>query len=278
MKIEDCIVSVERRTAGGCLDLAIVFTQHFAGPIVRLLVTFALPCCLLTWWLTNDSTDMLLIAVPIFSIFASLMSAALIATVGPQVFGVPLSTRNGLTAIRHRFFAFVFLTSVVRMAQLVLGCCLILPLVFPTAMLGHLNEVLFLERTPFKEVTRRLSTLGKGGGFSRNLSRVVGLLGFWALCSVGLFIFGNQLAGWIFNVPIFEAPLVGGEDWGKALAASLVDDQAVVLLMQISVWIPFPIVRLAWFFCYLDQRIRNECWDLDLQFRAEATRLEELTA
>jgi hypothetical protein len=36
------------------------------------------------------------------------------------------------------------------------------------------------------------------------------------------------------------------------------------------------VIRLAWFFCYLDQRIRNECWDLQLQYRAEAARLEEL--
>jgi hypothetical protein len=44
MRIEDCIVRVERRTGGGCLDLAIVFTQRFIRPILRLLLTFAVPC------------------------------------------------------------------------------------------------------------------------------------------------------------------------------------------------------------------------------------------
>jgi len=278
MRIEDCIVSVERRTGGGCLDLAIVFTQQFIKPIVRLLFTFALPSCALTWWLTTGGTDMLLVAIPVFVFFSSLMSAALIATVGPQVFGVPLSTRNGLTAIRKRFISFVFFTTIARMVQGVLAACLVLPCIFPTAMLGHLNEVLFLERTPAKEVSRRLSTLGKGGGYARNLSRLSGLLCFWVICSLGLFIFINQLAGWIFNVEIFTGTMIGGEDWFEALMASFVDDQAVILLLQIAVWIPFPVVRLAWFFCYLDQRIRNECWDLDLQFRAEVTRLEEQPA
>jgi len=278
MRIEDCIVAVERRTGGGCLDLAIVFTQQFIGPIFRLFVTFAVPSCAITWWLTSGGTDMLLVAVPVFLFFSSLMSAALIATVGPQVFGVPLSTRNGLTAIRKRFFSFVIFTVLVRIAQGALASCLILPAIFPTAMLGHLYEVLFLERTPAKEVSRRLSNLGKGGGYSRNLSRLVGLLCFWAICSVGLFIFINQLAGWIFNVEIFQGSMIAGEDSFDAFAASIVDDQAVILLLQVAVWIPYPVVRLAWFFCYLDQRIRNECWDLDLQFRVEAARMEEQPA
>jgi len=52
----------------------------------------------------------------------------------------------------------------------------------------------------------------------------------------------------------------------------------VVVTLQIAMWLTYPIIRLAWFFCYLDQRIRNECWDLDLQCRVEAVRLEEQMA
>ncbi len=278
MKIEDCIVRVERRTGGGCLDLGIVFTQRFFGPIARLLVTFAAPCCLLTWWLSEGRTDLLPMASAIFVLFASLMSATLIATVGPQVFGVPLSTSAGIRAVRQRLFAFLFLTLVVRVIQGLLSFCFVLPAILPTAVLGHLNEVLFLEKTPVRGTGRRLSNLIRGSGYSRNLSRLFGLLTFWAICSTGLFLMINQLADWVFNVEILKGTMIDGEEWFDAFAASIVDDRAVILLAQIAVWIPFPIVRLAWFFCYLDQRIRNECWDLDLQFRAEATRLEEQPA
>ena len=274
MRIEDCIVRVERRTGGGCLDLAIIFARQFAGPILRLLLTFAVPSCLITWWLTIDSTDMLLIAVPIFFIFSSLMSATLIATVGPQVFGVPLSTRTGLRSVWERIFGFLFLTGVVRAAQGVCAACLVVPALLPTAMLGHLTEVLFLERTAVGDVVRRLNILGKGGGFSRNLSRLVGLIAFWAIGSAGLLILIDQLSAWVFNTPIFRGTMITGEDGLEAFWAAMVDDPAVILLLQVAVWIPFPIVRLAWFFCYLDQRIRNECWDLHLQFQMESARLE----
>jgi hypothetical protein len=278
MRIEDCTVRVERRTAGGCLDLAIVFTQQHIGAIAKLLVTFAVPSCLLTWWISGGQTDLLPLSAAIFAFFSSLMSATLIATVGPQVFGVPISTSAGTAAVRQRFIAFLFMTALVRLAQFVLAFCLIVPAILPTAMLGHLNEVLFLERTPIKEVGRRLRNLTRGNGFSRNLSRLSGLMLFWAICSTGLFVLIDQLAAWVFNVEVFKGTMINGEDWFEAFAASVVDDRSVLLLLQVAIWIPFPIIRLAWFFCYLDKRIRNECWDLDLQFRAEATRLEEQTA
>ena len=277
MRIEDCTVRVERRTAGGCLDLAIVFTQQHIGAIAKLLITFAVPSCMITWWISAGRTDLLLLSTAIFAFFSSLMSATLIATVGPQVFGVPISTSAGTAAVRQRFFSFLLMTSLVRLAQFVLAFCLVVPAILPTAMLGHLNEVLFLERTPIREVGRRLRNLIRGNGFSRNLSRLSGLILFWAICSLGLFVLIDQLAAWVFNVEIFKGTMINGEDWFEALAASVVDDRSVLLLLQVAVWIPFPIIRLAWFFCYLDQRIRNECWDLDLQFRAEATRLEEQT-
>ena len=53
MKVEDCIVAVERRRLGGCIDLAFVFVRTYALPIGILTLTFAVPCCLLTWLLAE---------------------------------------------------------------------------------------------------------------------------------------------------------------------------------------------------------------------------------
>ena len=52
MKVEDCIVTVERRSTGGCLDLALVFTRRFWRPLYTLdtLVRRPLvPLCLVDW-------------------------------------------------------------------------------------------------------------------------------------------------------------------------------------------------------------------------------------
>jgi hypothetical protein len=36
----------------------------------------------------------------------------------------------------------------------------------------------------------------------------------------------------------------------------------------------YPIARLTWFFCYMDVRVRRDCWDIELQIIQEARRLE----
>jgi hypothetical protein len=37
----------------------------------------------------------------------------------------------------------------------------------------------------------------------------------------------------------------------------------------------YPIARFAWFFCYIDLRVRGDFWDLELRFEKEVERLRE---
>ena len=53
--------------------------------------------------------------------------------------------------------------------------------------------------------------------------------------------------------------------WGDPVVVTAV--LAVALLV-------YPIGRLAWFFCYIDVRVRRDCWDMELQMLQEAERLE----
>ena len=36
----------------------------------------------------------------------------------------------------------------------------------------------------------------------------------------------------------------------------------------------YPVGRLAWFFCYIDARVRRDCWDMELQIVQQAKHLE----
>jgi hypothetical protein len=51
-------------------------------------------------------------------------------------------------------------------------------------------------------------------------------------------------------------------------------DPLVVSALSATAWLVYPLARLAWFFCYLDARIRKEGWDVELAFRIEAGRLQ----
>ncbi len=278
MNVEDCIVAVERRSLGGCLDLAFVFTREFAGPILRLTLCFAIPSCATVWLLTSSATDMLIPSILILALSVTLYGGALVAAVGPQVFGVPISTRRALRSVWHRAAGFLFLSAVYRFLQLMTAFLLVLPSVIVTSRLGHLPEVLLLEQTSVSGTLPRLSWLTAGGGHTRNFVRLLALLGFWALFSTGLLILADLLSTALFNVPVFLARLPQTDvDFEQKLSAVTLDSPLFLTMLHAAVWVPYPIIRIAWFFCYLDQRIRNECWDLELQFRTEAVRLEQLT-
>ena len=275
MKVEDCIVSVERRSVGGCVDLAFVFARQFILPLSALTLCFAVPSTLLVWQLgMSMGRDVLIPCTVIFGFFSTMLGGAMIAAVGPQVFGVPMSTMSSLRGLGSRIVPYALLAMLARCT----GLCMFVPLVFTMAWCGHLPEVMFLERTPLSQISQRLSWLGRGGGYSRNIGRLVTLTCFWALFAVGLFLMIDLLSGWVFNAPIFFGTIAPGPDQMQALASRIIDDPIVVVTLHVALWLTYPLVRLAWFFCYLDQRIRNECWDLDLQFRVEAVRLEEQIA
>ncbi|MFO1002869.1 MAG: hypothetical protein U0936_21265 [Planctomycetaceae bacterium] len=277
MKVEECIVSVERRTFGGCMDLAFVFSREFAAPITRLWLICAVPSCALVWLTVSRTTDMLIPSLMIFMFFSAIFNALLVACMGPQVFGVPISVRASVKAWRHRFWSWLLLSFVTRFFQFISGFCLIVPSVFVTAYAGHMPEVLFLEQSKLNGVTARLSWLSGGGGYGRSLGRVLGLLFYWSFLSFGLFVLIDVAATMVFNRPIFFAILFEASRDGRDVFLQLThDDPAFLTTIQLALWLPYPVIRLAWFFCYLDQRIRNECWDLQLQYRAEAARLEEL--
>ena len=55
----------------------------------------------------------------------------------------------------------------------------------------------------------------------------------------------------------------------------LTGDPRCLAVFSASVMLVYPIARLAWFFCYIDLRVRRDCWDMELMFRQEARRLEE---
>ena len=277
MKVEECIVTVERRSMGGCLDLAFVFAREFSGPLFRLWLICAVPSCVLVWLLASVAAGMWLWTIVIFLIFSSVFSSLLVGCIGPQVFGVPISVRSSVKAWRKRFWAWFLLSFVMRFMQAITGFCFVLPSIFVTSYAGHMPEVLLLEQAPINSVIKRLSWLAGGGGYSRNLGRLTGLMVFWVVLSFGLFLILDFLATVLFNSPIFFKILFNSsQNMGDVFTQLLYDDPKMLTAIQLTVWLPYPVIRLAWFFCYLDQRIRNECWDLQLQFRVEAARLEEL--
>jgi hypothetical protein len=277
MKVEDCIVAVEPRSLGGCLDLAFVFSREFAVPLSRLWLLCALPSCMAVALLSSLLTRMLLPSLLVFAVFSAIFGSLMVACVGPQVFGVPMSIRSAGRVVAGRLLSWMLLTGALRFFQLISGFCFIVPSGFVTAYAGHLPEVLLLEQTPVRAVMGRLSWLNGAGGYSRNLARALTLFVYWGAMSLGLFLLLDLLLTALCNRPVLLLLARAGRpvsDFRSSLIQLIQDDPVFLTTLQAAIWLPFPIIRLTWFFCYLDQRIRNECWDLQLHVRTEAIRLE----
>ncbi len=275
MKVEDCIVAVERRSAGNSFDLACIFLQRFRGPIFQLWLLNAIPSCCLVWLLSSVTTDMLIPSLLIFLFFSSTFSGQLIAGLGPQVFGEPFSAVQAVKTWRKRLLPWLFLTFTIRIGQILGAFCLLFPALMVTAWGGHLNEVFLLEQSSFRGASKRLSWLTQAGGYGRNMRSLSPLLYFWAGITTGVFIIIDLTAGTLLNQPLFlQQTAMGSSQLSLAIQQTLLDSPGTLTLLQFSLWLGWPLIRIAWFFCYLDQRIRSECWDLQVQFRAEAVRLQ----
>ena len=102
---------------------------------------------------------------------------------------------------------------------------------------------------------------------------------FGAIAVLSLFVLADKGVEFFLGVPIF---------WGRVssdVPAAVLFQEALNLIrydplaitaFHATLWLVYPVARLAWFFCYLDVRIRKECWDVELDFRIEAQRLESL--
>ena len=115
------------------------------------------------------------------------------------------------------------------------------------------------------------------------LGRATWMAQYACLLWIVAFISVDAAASLIFRTPIFLgrlADLPPGASAGDYLAQMgqlLVSDPRVLATLTATALLVYPINRLAWFFCYIDMRVRGDCWDLELKFAQETERLETQT-
>jgi hypothetical protein len=139
------------------------------------------------------------------------------------------------------------------------------------ARYGFLSEVLILEQLRGMKIGKRLEEILKRTHVEA-CGRYLAIASFAFLASTVLFLFLDLTSQLVFGVPIFLAKVswaVAYEDVINLLSY----DPLLVVALASTWWLVYPLARLAWFFCYLDARIRREGWDVEIAFRVEARRI-----
>ncbi len=270
MQLDGALITIERRTTSACIDLAVVFVrQHLAG-VLSLTLLFAIPSCLLSYWAVANTQATLVWMLLWFLLVSPFHGAALVIAAGRRVFGEELSVRAAMQTLRTRVWRYSAYVLLVRGAMLLTACLLLPPLLIGVRY-GFVAEVLFLERAPSRLVRHRLRRL-LDGVYPELVFRSSAMLCFFVALFFGYFVLAEFLATTIFGLPIVSGRLstIGMESEFTLL---LMTDPRVVTVIQGLLWLVYPLVRLAWFFCYLDVRIEKEGWDTELNFRIESQRL-----
>jgi hypothetical protein len=276
MKLDGAIFSLEQRSAGSCIDLAVVFLrEHFWG-IWRLVACFAVPSTVLTWWLVSRAEWTLNGCSLLFFLTCPFCGAVLVAAAGPRLFGEPFSAAKVFRALLSRLFLFSVLMVLIRLVTLVAAVFLIFPAYFVAARYGFLAEILFLEGCPAKRYETRLSDL-MNETYTGLVGRLMTIVTFFSLATISLFVLVDLTSGTLFGFPILMGRLSSVAYFMVELETLLSSDPRVATTLVAVAWLVYPVTRLAWMFCYLDVRIRKEGWDVELDFRVEARRLEAST-
>lgn len=267
MNVEHVTIPIEPRTVSGCIDLGVVFGRRHYGSVVWLLGLAALPSLALTHYLARVTNHGLLWGLLIFYFASPVLGAWLAVAAGRRVFGEPFSARTALRTFAPRSVGVVLRMWWNRLLALLATLGVVGgPLV--AARGASVPEVVLLEQLSGARVGRRLGELGRGVQTSPTMALII-IWSFGLTAAIALFVGAHVGSDFLFGIPLWFHP---GDGFGGSLDRLTYDPVTVTTLLA-TLWLIYPVLRLSWFFVYLDQRIRNECWDVELHFRREARRL-----
>ncbi len=261
MKLDETRIAIRYRTKADVLDLAMKMIRVYAGPILKWLIVGVVPMFLLNLWLLADFrfydfvwgfplSYMLLTTLLVF-LEMPLATAPLTLFLGQAVF-LPQPDRKVLFRdLRGSLFQLIYYQILLRPVS---------------AFYPYLNEVILLERNPLRVKSPGMKTTTLR---SRELHRdestdliINGLLNF----ILGVILFGATWASLAMLRTVFFG------DWDLVTGAS-VDRPMYTTYFHLLLWAIVGFTTVLRFLSYLNLRIRREGWDVELQVRAERSRL-----
>jgi hypothetical protein len=234
---------------------------------------FAVPSVALTWWLTSRADWTLSGCLLLFALESPFCGSALVAAAGLRVFGEEFSPLKGLREFSRRLIVLLWLLPLVRLLTIGASVFLVIPAYMIASRYGFLAEILLLEKCRFKQFEKRLSDL-MNETYMDLCGRLVALFLFFSISVGSLFVVVDVMSGTLLGWPVLVGRISGLAHIEQEIFTLFTRDPRVATVLVAVCWLVYPVARLAWLFCYLDIRIRKEGWDVELDFRVEAQRLE----
>jgi hypothetical protein len=187
---------------------------------------------------------------------AQLATAPLTVVLGGLMFGERPGVRRVLADLGRSFVPLVLFAGLLR--GLAFVSVLLLPVVADRLL--FLDEVILLEGARPGEVWRRAGALGEGLG-GQALARMIGQVMLALLLMVAAWWGASKAAEMLLDRMTFSMPV----------------GPVAELAPQVAAWGAAAFFGVARFLGYIDQRIRQEGWDVELRLRAAGRALEDAT-
>jgi hypothetical protein len=265
MQLDEYRIAIRERAYVDILDLALQIVRAHLGPLVAALLVGVVPAMLLNAWLLQgwhddyEGTELpvaYLIMMPVLVYWlAPLVTAPTTLLLGQLLFN---------KRMQPWLIAADFLKSLPQLIwyQVIVRGLLILMVatsIVPIAVWPYLNEVILLERNPFRGKRSPMTTQRRLGALHSGFGGDLFVRGMGAVLVAGVLTTSIWLSSWV-TVQV----LVGGED---------LQEYFYTILYPLALWIVAGYFCVVRFLGYLDLRIRREGWEVELLMRAEGARL-----
>lgn len=281
MKFEQATLALRPRTVAQCLDLSMILLREFALPFLRLWLTIALPACAGTFLAVRYFDADLRLALLVFWFATAPCGILLVSAAAPSAFGESPTVRGVFRSL-WRGSSVILLLKVLasRVLAALLGALWVVPGFLWLVRTGFLSEQLILSQLEKELPDRRTKELLKGEFL--DLMFRAGII--WAYCLLigGVLFVTLDLLAWSLSFPILIGRIVQVLDFDylqgtEILVAGITlitSDSLTVTTLLGTALATYPLGRLAWMLCYIDLRVRRDCWDVELEIWHEARRLE----
>ncbi|MCY2967081.1 MAG: hypothetical protein NT069_26170 [Planctomycetota bacterium] len=279
MKFDQATIPLVPRTLSNCLDLAmLILRRGMRGYLWRWLLV-ALPTCALVYWLAYRFECNVFFAGVIAFVASGPLGLLTAAATAPPAFGDPLSVSRAFRRLGPGTIFVLLRSLAVRILSLVGLVVCIAPGVYLILRDSFFAEQRLLSKLSSQLHDRRTDKLLRGE-WNDLLGRAMPLV-IHGVLLWGVLLFTLDFASsWLLGQPILFGRLgVDNKyvaDFGETFIAILkflwsdpvVETAAVAVALFVYIDI-----RIAWFLCYIDVRVRRDCWDIELQISQETERL-----
>jgi hypothetical protein len=280
MRFDRVAIPLVPRSTANCIDFAFCFLRQHLAPIAGLWAIVAVPSCILVYVLVDRYEFRMPLAMLVFFVATLPLGVLIMSGAAPSAFGEAFAFRETWARLGWRGVGLLARGLGLRCLIAMGSALFLLPGWYLAVRTGFFVEQSTLSKLDRHLHDRRADELLKG-----EIGDLFARSGTIFLFCTLLWLVMLLTADFIFN-HLLGLPLL----WGRlAMDESYLEDfdsgfeytvrflwgDPVVLTAGLAVaLLVYPLGRLAWFLCYIDVRVRRDCWDMELQMMQEAERLE----